>query len=833
MISFRVLCLCALTLGLAPIPSAVSAEALDLSKAVIVAPNDSAIVQTARRVLVEEIARRTGLTLKSANTLPEGDAPVILLGIAGDAVSPGNVSALPVPDQAEGFSIRVEHAGKARSILVAGYDAAGVFYGAGRLLLAMEMRPNSVLLDDDFSMSSAPRYAHRGHQIAYRSLAHCYDAWTPEIYEQYMRELGIFGANAFETTRFQKPDQPEGPLSKFTGAEMAAAWSRICANYGFEFWLFTGAFGGEGKSDEDLNEALEAHLETLRHIPHLDHIYLTGGDGGSPHRRPDLMFEALGRFAEEARKIHPDLGVWTSNQGFDAEQNNWFFDYLQREQPKWLTGVVYGAWTRIFADEERARTPKQYPIRRYDDVGHAVRAQYTVPEWDPIYARTLGREPFAPRPRGQANIHNRFAEFSDGFVTYSDGIGDDVNKFVWTALGWEPDRPVEDIVRDYARFFFGEDIAEEVQRGIFLFEENFSGPLATCKGVEENYELWKGLESRADARLLANWRFQSCVMRAYFDRYTQLRLLKALDQEARALAVLRDAPTLGVESAIEKARAMLAESDQDDTTAPLRARIEALGGELFKSIGAQLDVKHYKARSPERGAILEFLDNPLNNRLWIEDELTAILEGRTTATSPETTVEGDVRLARLTRVANWDQPGEGSFYDDLGNASKQPHLVRQRSNEEDPAAIASPREGFTMDDGSPQRLSWLDVEECLGNTPLLMHYEGLDPEAHYRLRVTYAGRYNAVMRLTADDQYEIHGPYGPTREGVRYAIKGDGAAQVEVPEKTPGEETVSMPLFPVEFVVPDAATSDGTLDLRWDKVIGRGNQVAEVWLIKE
>lgn len=832
MISFRAVCLFAFSLSLAATSSVVFSEPLDLSKAVIVAPNDDAVVQTARRVLVEEVARRTGLTLKTAKTLPEGDTPVILLGVAGDAVSPVNVSAQPVPDQAEGFSIRVEHSGKGRAILVTGYDAAGVFYGAGRLLLAMELRPNSILLDDTFAAASAPRYAHRGHQIGYRNLSHCYDAWTPEIYEQYMRELGIFGANAFETTRFTKPEEHDGPHAKLTGAEMAAAWSRICADYGFDFWLFTGAFGGEGESDEEVNEALEAHVETLRHIPHLDHIYLTGGDGGSTHRRPDLMFEALGRFAAEARKIHPNLGVWTSNQGFDAEQNNWFFDYLQREQPAWLTGVVYGAWTRIFADEERARTPKQYPIRRYDDVGHAVRAQYTVPEWDPVFARTLGREPFVPRPRGHANIHNRFAEFSDGFVTYSDGIGDDVNKFVWTALGWEPDRPVEDIVHDYARFFFGEDIAEEVQRGIFLFEENFSGPLATCKGVEENYELWKGLEEKADTKLLANWRFQSCVMRACFDRYTQLRLLKALDQEQRALAVLRDAPKLGVESAIEKARAILAERDQDNTTAPLRARIEALGGELFKSIGAQLDVDNYKARSPERGAILEFLDTPLNNRLWIEDELKAMLEGRVTATTPEQDVAGDARLARLDRVANWDQPGEGSYYDDLGNASKQPHLVRQLTNAEDPAGIASPREGFTMDDGSPQRLSWLDVEECLGNTPLLMHYDGLDPKARYRIRVNYAGRYDAVMRLTADEQYEIHGPYGPSLEDVRYSIKGDGAAQIPKPEEKAPDTPLSA-LFPLEFIVPAAATEDGKLDLRWEKVTGRGIQVAEVWLIKE
>jgi hypothetical protein len=808
------------------------ATALDLNNAAVLKSGDSAIVQTARRVLVEEIARRTGITLDTTDITREDGTPLIVMDVVNAQTTKRPVD-LAVPEKSEGYAIKVQQYMDRPTVFLAGHDEAGLFYAVGRLLLAMELRPNSIIINDAFAAASAPRFPHRGHQIGYRNLSHCYDAWTPEIYEQYMRELGIFGANAFETTRFRDSGQLDGPHTKLTGAEMATAWSRICQAYGFDFWLFSGAFGGEGQPEEEVNESLEAHVETLRLIPHLDHIYLTGGDGGSTHRRPDLMFEALERFTAEARKIHPNLGVWTSNQGFDPEQNNWFFDYLQREEPEWLTGVVYGAWTRIFADEQRARTPEQYPIRRYDDVGHAVRAQYTVPEWDPVFARTLGREPFAPRPRDHANIHNRFAQYSDGFVTYSDGIGDDVNKFVWSALGWDPDRPVEDIVRDYARFFFGEDIAEEVQRGIFLFEENFSGPLATCKGVEENFLLWKGLEEKADATLLANWRFQSCVMRAYYDRYTQLRLLKALDQESRALAVLRDAPKLGVEPAIEKGRAILAESDQDSGTNVLRKRIEALGGELFKSIGAQLDVENYKARSPERGAILEFLDNPLNNRLWLEDEFDAILEGRATASSPEGAVEGDVRLARLSRVAQWEMPGEGSFYDDLGNAAKQPHLVRQLTSEEDPAAIVSPREGFTMDDGGAQRLSWLDVAECLGNTPLLMRYEGLDPDAHYRLRVTYAGRYNAVMRLTADETYEIHGAYGPTLEDVRYTIKGDGAAQVKVAEKAPGEESELLPQFPLEFIVPKAATEDGALDLRWDKVIGRGNQVAEVWLIKE
>ena len=33
-------------------------------------------------------------------------------------------------------------------------------------------------------------------------------------------------------------------------------------------------------------------------------------------------------------------------------------------------------------------------------------------------------------------------------------------------------------------------------------------------------------------------------------------------------------------------------------------------------------------------------------------------------------------------------------------------------------------------------------------------------------------------------------------------------------------------------MAPRAATRDGVLELRWDRVTGRGTQIAEVWLLK-
>ena len=819
-----------LSVVVAPLGTAAGSDTLDLRQALIVASADQPIINSARRMLTEEVAKRTEIGLKDSETISNGKSPMILLCRSDEVPPPlrNFVEAMDVPEQADGFAIAVESSGKRPIVVLAGHDDCGVLFAVGRLLLQLRMSEGQLELPADYQIATAPRYPHRGHQIGYRNLSHCYDAWTAETYEQYMRELAVFGANAFETTRFSL-DGRDGPHAKLTGGEMAKEWSRICDEYGYDFWLFSEAIGGQGHTEAQEREEINSRLETLRAIPHLDHIYLTGGDGGTSHRRPDLMFKWTGKFAEEARKIHPGLGVWVSNQGFGPELNNWFFGYLQQEQPEWVTGVAYGPWSRVLLDEQRARVPKQYPIRRYPDIGHCLRSQYPVPGWDRPMAQTLGREPFAPRPRDHARIHNLFDEYADGFVTYSDGIGDDVNKFVWTALGWDPDQELDSILLDYSRFFFGWDIAERVREGLFMLEDNFSGPLAENEGVERTFAHWRSLEEEADEDLLTNWRFQSCLLRAYYDHYTRSRLLNANATEDRALATLRMASQIGVEESIAQAKAILSESDQDQTTDVLKARIIELGAELFESIGAQLDVSTYQARNDERGAVLDFLDTPLNDRLWLEDELDAILSGRFTATMPENVESGDVRLARLARVTDWEDAGPGGFYDDLGCAWKQPHLVKPKPLSDDPAGVTTPREAHYRGNPEHQRLSWIDVEEALNNTPLTMRYTELDPDAAYRIRVTYLGRYRATIRLVADDKYEIHGPYGHTLQGIRYTTGYSDAAAVVTPKEGDPPPVVT----PLEFVIPREATEDGTLELTWQRITGRGTQVAEIWLIKQ
>ena len=233
----------------------------------------------------------------------------------------------------------------------------------------------------------------------------------------------------------------------------------------------------------------------LREVPHVDHIYLTGGDGQSSHRRPDLMFDALARFAPEARKIHPNLGIWTSNQGADDEQNNWFSITSSAKSPNGSPGSSTAPGT-VSSRVNSARTLMRYPIRRYPDIGHCVRAQYTVPEWDRAFALPRTRALCAP-PRGQANIHNLYDEYCDGFVTYSDGIGDDVNKFVWTALGWDPDRALDDILLDYARFSSARTSPRRSARDFTSLKRTLTSPCIRARAWKRTTNAgWRSMRRR-------------------------------------------------------------------------------------------------------------------------------------------------------------------------------------------------------------------------------------------------------------------------------------------------------------------------------------------------
>jgi hypothetical protein len=574
---------------------------------------------------------------------------------------------------------------------------------------------------------------------------------------------------------------------------MMVEMSRIANDYGLDVWIWYPAMDKDYSDPKTVESALHEWGEVFRRLPRIDAVFVPGGDPG--HTQPKYMMALLEKETEVLHRYHPKAQMWMSPQSFDAAWMDEFFAIMKTE-PAWLSGIVFAPQVRISLPKLRELIPKRYPIRHYPDITHSRQAQYPVPDWDLAYAVTEGREVINPRPMSQANIFRLLQPYTVGFLTYSEGCNDDVNKFVWSGLGWSPNADVREILRQYSRYFIGAELADSFAQGLLALERDWQGPLASNSSVYTTLQQFQDMERHASPAELANWRFQQALYRAYYDAYTRSRLLYETQLEDEAMACLRRAPTMGAMSAMDDAEKILDRAVTHRVSEDWRARIFTLAEALFQSIRMQLSVPLYKAIATDRGATLDTVDAPLNNRLWLKQRFA------------ELRAAGDEeRLRGLNEIVNWTDPGPGGFYDDLGDLTRQPHLVRGLGADKDPAFLESSLVGFGGRPG--YRMSWRAHAEALNDAPLRMHYTGLDSDARYKIRVVYAGD-------------------SPTRK-IRLEAGG-----IEVH----GFIAKPVPVKPLEFQIPAKATAGGSLDLTWHREPGlggngRGNQVAEIWLIKQ
>src|SRR5690606_13382637 len=124
-------------------------------------------------------------TWKTQTSAPESGAAIVL-SVQGED---GDLAA-------EGFRVSIDPSGP--RVEVVGADPRGVLFGVGHVLRKSEWRQGQVSLPETAALETSPEYPVRGHQLGYRHRANTYDKWDVATYDQYIRELAIFGANCVE-----------------------------------------------------------------------------------------------------------------------------------------------------------------------------------------------------------------------------------------------------------------------------------------------------------------------------------------------------------------------------------------------------------------------------------------------------------------------------------------------------------------------------------------------------------------------------------------------------------------------------------------------------------
>lgn len=775
-----------------------AAGEIDLTHAVVTVPEGlDGPESRAVRLLLDEVKRRSRAKWESGSRAAEPGRPAIVVAPARLVGKVGLPAELAAGLEKEGYRIETTEQGGGTRIAVVGADARGVLFGVGRLLRLIHVVNDRVTLPGPVSMATAPKYAIRGQQLGYRPKTNSYDAWDLPQWERYIGELAQFGVNTIELLPPRTDDAADSPHFPLPPLEMMVGMSRICAEFGLDVSIWYPAMDADYTNPATVARSLEDWGRVFHALPRVDDVFVPGGDPG--HTRPRTLLALLEKQAANLRRYHPHARMWVSAQGFSQEWLDEFLELLKPEPP-WLSGVAYGPQTRVSLPDLRKKVPARYPIRDYPDITHSLRCQYPVPDWDVAFTVTAGREAINPRPRDEAAIFHAFADQTVGFVTYSEGCNDDVNKIVWSALGWAPDASIVETLREYARSLVGLDpaAADGFAQGLFALEQNWRGPLISNSAVETTLTQFQTLERQASPKALRNWRFQQALFRAYYDAYVRRRLIAETELEQQALDKLRQARSIGPVRAMDEAQAILESAVTHRPGADLRQRAFELAEALFQSIGMQLSVPKYKAIEIGRGTMLDTIDAALNDADWLMGRFASI-RGATS------TVD---QLRAVDAILNWTNPGPGGFYDDLGNPLRRPHVILGASYEKDPAGFRAARTGFDQD---PRwRRSWCRHATGFYDGPLKMHYEGLDPEASYRVRVVYTGdMWQVKLRLLADQAFEVH----------PFLLK-------------PRDMT------PLEFDIPREAVRKGVLDLSWHVEPGRGGngrgcQVSEVWLMRK
>ena len=513
--------------------------------------------------------------------------------------------------------LKIENAGESEAfeivhtddgITITAHRMRALLFGVGMFFRKTVFENGEIIFIKNISGSYEPGMKTRGHQLSYTDMNNTYDAWTKEQFRQYLIDLSFFGNNMFESDSGGKGE--ENRLMHYTRREAMRLNSIICDEIDIDHSVWHPL--SKDKTDEETMEELR---ETYGQLVKLNVLFPPGGDPGDMQAE-DFIDRCI-RMKRELKKYFPEAKMYPSAQAPHCYPD-WGERFAKKmaELPEEIDGIIYGPNHAMPLDELRRRIDKRYPIRFYPDITHNVRCEYPVhftqDDWHFAYTSTLSRESVNPRPFEYRLLHKMTEKYVEGSVSYSEGCHDDLNKFVWSALDFDPDADLREIVEDYARTFFtGADI-KKIADGIFALEQNWACDPAESSTVEYAYGIFTQLEEDYPF-LKENWRFLIHLFRACCDKVVR-------DRRINENLLVDEAEKLLRENKADEARDLLKNYENKEYET-LRARLFTLAEKLFELIGIQLDVEHFGGMAWERGCTLMTIDNPVSDRYWVLDRI--------------------------------------------------------------------------------------------------------------------------------------------------------------------------------------------------------------------
>ncbi|MFC1451947.1 hypothetical protein ACFLSJ_01220 [Verrucomicrobiota bacterium] len=403
----------------------------------------------------------------------------------------------------EGFLIEGDTGDAVR---IVGNDECGLLYGAGKFLRDCRFGDGELAVGP-WRGTSAPAMDVRGMYFASHFHNFYHDAPVEKI-QRYVEDLALSGCNAlsvwFDMHHFNGIDDPAARAM----IERLRATLRAAQAVGISPGLTTLSNEGYANSPEELRADWTA-----------GHDGYTRPPGGHYHReicphKPGGL-EFILKTRREMLEAFNDLNIgyvwiWPYDQGgcTCSECKPWGANgFLKTAEPvaSLVRELCPGAKTVLstwyfdhFTSGEWDGLTKAFADGKPDWVDYLLADDYSgFPEY-PVKHGAPGGAPLVgfpeismegmwpwggfgsnPRPRHWQEYWNTASKVLSGSFPYSEGIFEDLNKFIILQWEWAPERTVEDLIREYAAGCFSPDVAESVLQAVMMMEENHGVGVAT------------------------------------------------------------------------------------------------------------------------------------------------------------------------------------------------------------------------------------------------------------------------------------------------------------------------------------------------------------------
>ncbi len=435
----------------------------------------------------------------------------------------------------DGFKIIASPDSKGR-IFIIGQSQSGLIAGVGKLLRISNYKTEAIIIPDT-TIEDSPKMAIRGIYPATHFHNFYHVASNKEV-DRIIEDFALWGANnitiAFDMHHYNGFHDPKAQKQLARLQHLA----KTTYDLGMEFTL---AFiGNEGYNDipnglrakqskgigdfgaeicpataEGKALIIKNQREIISAFPKVDMFWSWPYDAGGCACEKCMPWGGNGfiKISKEIAKSYknkfPKGKVWLSTWNFDLRHSGDYdglFSYLKEEKPEWINGLITGIQSKNYKQTFDRPYPDKYPVAWFPEI-----SMLHVRPW--MWSSN-------PLPNHFKKIMKELNGHIVGGWIYSEGIYEDINKFIWCSYFWNPNRDMDDVLKEYARYYLGENEADAGKKLFYLLEKTFPRKDWNIKNsdkVNEAYALAEQINKSLPGWSKNSWRWRSIYYRALVD----------------------------------------------------------------------------------------------------------------------------------------------------------------------------------------------------------------------------------------------------------------------------------------------------------------------------